>query len=128
MSEERKYHIEDIFEDYKEYEQYLLRALSLLKDQDKKRNPTLQKYVPERLEIRFNKSIKAPQYYMPRFEGVIVLELPDNNLSPKKKALIRQMRLDSHLGVIKTNEITCAESLAMRMKVLDQKPKGRKKP
>ena len=114
----RHYYIEEIFADFAEYQKYLVKALSLLKDQKKARNPTLEKLVPERLEIHFDKSIKAPRYYIPRFTGIIVLELPDKGYSPKKKAFMRQFRLDSHIGAIKINEISCAEQIAMRMKVM----------
>jgi hypothetical protein len=119
----QQYYIEDIFDSYNEYQDYLLRALASLKVQAKNRKPSLHQFVPERLEISFVKKLKAPRYYMPRFTGVIVLEVPDNNLSPQKKAAIRQMRLDSHIGVVKINELQCADQLAMRNKILDKKSK-----
>lgn len=111
--------IEDVFESYDEYQKYFLKALGILKGGEKKRNPAFNKVFPEELAIQFDKSIKAPRYRIPRFEGTIILVLPDNGLSPKKKAAIRNLKLDAHVGVIKVNEMACADQIAVRMKRME---------
>ena len=117
----RQYFLEEIFGDFEEYQQYLTKALSLFREQDKRRNPTLQKYVPEYLEIQFNKTIKSPRLYFPRYTGTVIVELPDNNIAPKKKAFIRSRSLERYAGIIKINEIACADEFAMRLKVMERK-------
>lgn len=116
----RQYFLEEIFENFEEYKSYLIRALALFREQDKRRNPTLQKYVPEYLEIQFNKTIKAPRLYFPRYQGTLVVELPDANASPKRKAFIRAKSLERYAGIVKINEIACADEFAMRMKVMEK--------
>lgn len=131
MSEEnrpiigRQFDIDEIFESFEDYQRYFTKALAVLKGGEKKRNPPFNKVFPEDLDVQFDKHIKAPRYRIPRFEGRIILMLPDRGLSPKKKALIRQMKLDAHIGVIKTNEMACADQIAMRMKVIE---KSQRKP
>jgi len=115
----RNYSIEDIFENFDDYEQYFVKALTRLKDGVKRRVVGIEKNVPERLRVTFSKSIKVPEYYIPRGEGVIILELPDRSLSPRKKAAIAEINRDAHIGVIQINERANADQIAMRMKIFD---------
>jgi hypothetical protein len=119
----RQYFVEDVFEDFEEYKQYLCKALALFREQDKRRNPTLQKYVPEYLEIHFNKTIKAPRLYFPRYQGIIVVELPDSRIPPKKKEFLRAKALERYAGVVKVNELAVGDEFAMRMKIMERKPR-----
>lgn len=117
----RQYFIEDIFESFQEYQQYLTRALSIFQDQLKKRNPTLKKYVPEYLEVEFDNSIKTPRLYFPRYRGVIVVQLPANRLAPRKRAMVRERTLQRFAAIVKINELAVADEFAMRMKVIERK-------
>lgn len=116
----RQYFLEDVFESFSEYQRYLTKALALFQDQEKKRNPTFKKYVPEYLEVEFDNSIKAPRLYFPRYKGVIVVQLPANQLAPKKRAAVRERMLQRFVGVIKINELAVADEFAMRMRVIER--------
>ncbi len=117
----RQFLIEDVFESFKEYQNYLLRALALFQDTEKKHNPSLRKYVPELLEIEFHASIKAPRLYFPRFKSVIVVQLPLQNTktSPKRRAAQRARMLIRFASVVKVNELAIADELAARMKIMN---------
>jgi len=117
----RQYFIEDLFENFKEYQGYLARALALFQDQQKKRNPGFNKFVPNILEVEFVNSIKSPRLYFPRYRGIIVVQLPANRLSPRKRASIRERTLQSFVGVIKANELAVGDEVAMRMKIMERK-------
>lgn len=121
----RQYVLEEIFEDFSEYQTYLLKALALCQEGVKRRSPTFSKYIPSKLAVEFDKSLKAPQFELPRYKGVILLQLPDQNLSPRKKAAQREEALKKYVSVVKRNELATADELAMRMRVLE-KAKGRK--
>jgi hypothetical protein len=126
----RTYAIEDVFEDFSEYQLYLTKALSLFQDHQKKRNPTLKRYVPEYLEVEFEPSIKAPRLYFPRYRGVVVVQLPSNNLPARKRAVIRERNLLRYVGIVKINELAVGDEFAMRMKLIDKSKKsgvGRRK-
>lgn len=116
----RQYLIEDVFESFKEYQGYLLRALALFQDTEKKHNPNFRKYVPEFLEIEFNAAIKAPRLHFPRFKGVIVVQLPIQRGagSPKQRAAQRERMLVKFASVVKVNELAVADELAVRMKIM----------
>lgn len=116
----RQYVLEEIFEDFDEYQTYLLKALALCQDGEKKRNPTFSKYVPNKLGVEFEKGIKAPQFEFPRYKGMILLQLPDQKLSPRKKAVQREIALKRYAAVVKRVEIATAEEIAMRMRVLEK--------
>ena len=117
----RHYYIEEIFEDFCEYEEYLKKALSLFQNLQKKRSPSFKNYIPQYLEVEFNKSIKAPRLYFPRYEGVIVVQLPDPKFSPKKKGSIRERALMQYVSLVKTNELALGDEFAMRMKIFSKK-------
>jgi hypothetical protein len=121
----RTYAIEEVFESFSEYQHYLTKALSLFQDQQKKRNPTLKRYVPEYLEIEFDASIKAPRIYFPRYRGVVVVQLPSNRLPARKRAVIRERNLMRYAGIVKMNEIAVGDELAMRMKLIEKSKQSR---
>ncbi len=117
----RQYLIEEIFDSFAEYQSYLTKALSLFQDQQKKRSPSFKKYVPEYLEVEFNNSIKAPRLYFPRYQGIVVVQLPAAGLAPRRRALVRERTLQRFVGIIKINELAVADEFAMRMKVIERK-------
>ncbi len=121
----RQYFLEEVFESFSEYQRYLIKALALFQDQQKKRNPSFKRYVPEFLEIEFESSIKAPRLYFPRYRGVIVVQLPANRLAPRKKAVLRERMLQRFVAVVKVNELSVADEIAMRMKVIEKKGRRR---
>lgn len=121
----RQYFLEEVFESFDEYQRYLIKALALFQDQQKKRNPSFKRYVPEFLEIEFESSIKAPRLYFPRYRGVIVVQLPANRLAPRKKAILRERMLQRFVAVVKINELSVADEIAMRMKVIEKKGRRR---
>ena len=123
-SPERPYLIEEMFESYDEYHAYLVRALALFRDKVKRRSPTFSKYVPDSIRVEFLKDIKAPQIQFPRYSGIIVIQLPDQKFSPKKKAALRERALQKYVSVVKRNEIATADEIAMRMKILDGGTRG----
>ncbi|MBS1983260.1 MAG: hypothetical protein JST16_03735 [Bdellovibrionales bacterium] len=116
----KSYSLEEVFDDYDEYQSYLLRALSLFQDRIKRRNPTFSRYVPDSIRVEFLKDIKAPQIQFPRYTGIIAVQLPDQKFSPRKKAALREMALQKYISVVKRNEIATADEIAMRMKVLEK--------
>lgn len=116
----RQYLLEEVFESFDEYQRYLSKALALFQDQQKKRHPTLKKYVPEYLEVEFDNSIKAPRLYFPRYKGVVVVQLPSNNLPPRKRALVREKTLHKFVAIVKINEMAIADEFAMRMKIIEK--------
>lgn len=122
----RQYFIEDIFESFQEYQSYLIRALSLFQDQQKKREPSLKKYVPEYLEVEFNSSIKAPRLYFPRYKSVIVVQLPAQGLATRSRSAVRVRSLQLYVALVKVNELAVADEIAMRMKVIEKKNKIRR--
>lgn len=113
----RIYQIEDIFESFQEYQHYFLKALSLFQDMKKSRNPSIRLLVPEYLEIDFA-PIKSPRLYFPRYKGIIVVQLPEGNLSPKQRGIIRSRKLIEYSPIVKINEHYQGDQFAMRMKVL----------
>lgn len=117
----RQYVLEDVFDDFAEYQRYLCKALALFREQDRRRNPTLQKYVPEYLEVHFNKAIRAPRLYFPRYTGILVVELPDSDFPPKRKAALRERALGRYAGVVKINELAVGDEFAMRLKLMETK-------
>ena len=119
--------LEEVFEDFAEYQDYVCKALALFREQDRRRSPTLQKYVPEYLEVHFNATIKAPRLYFPRYQGVVVVELPDRKIAPKKKEFLRARTLQRYAGVVKVNELAVGDEFAMRRKIMDTKP-GKSRP
>lgn len=122
-----RYQIEEMFEDYEEYRTYLLRALATFQDMKKSRNPSFRALVPEYLEIDFA-NIKAPRLFYPRYKGIIVVQFPEANLSPKQKGVIRSQKLIEFAALVKINEVAMGEQFAMRMKLLEKekkrKPRG----
>ena len=122
----RRYLIEEIFVDYAEYSEYLLKALSTFQDMKRNRSLSLRTFVPEYLEIDFA-NIKSPRLYCPRYKGVLVLQLPEVNLSPKQKGLIRSQKLIEFSALIKINEIAMGEQIAMRMKLLNSSVRTKKR-
>ena len=123
----RQYMLEEIFESFSEYQHYLARSLALFQEQQKKRTPSLKKYVPEYLEIEFDSSIRAPRLYFPRYKGTIVVQLPAERLAPRKKSVVREKMLQRFVAVVKINELGVADEFAMRMKIIENSKRRRRK-
>lgn len=124
----RQYLLEDVFGgDFDVYLTYLLRALSLCQDGAKKRKLSLAKFVPTRIGVEFEKGLKAPQFDFPRFKGIMMVQLPDQGLSPRKKAVQREATLKKYSSLVKRNEIAMADEIAIRMRVLEQGSESKSK-
>lgn len=117
-----RYQIEEKFEDFEEYQTYLLKALSMFQDLKKKRSVSFNSYVPEFLEIDFA-DVKVPRLYFPRFKGTVVVQFPMANLSPKKKGAIRTQKLLEFAGIVKINELAVADQFAVRMMLFEKRKK-----
>lgn len=112
-----RYLVEEIFENYQEYAHYLVKALATFQDMKRSRNPSMRAIVPEYLEIDFA-NIKSPRLFFPRYKGTIVVQLPEGNLSPKQRGVVRARKLIEFSPLIKINEVSVGEQFAMRMKLL----------
>jgi hypothetical protein len=119
MGEKKVYAIQDIFANFDEYQDFFQKALARLKDTERLREPSLQRIVPEVLEVHFSNSIKAPRLRFPRWENSIVVELPGSGLAPKAKGDMREKALRKYVSLVKVNEMACADEIAIRMKLFE---------